>query len=368
MSEQVVLTREDALASFRTALGLGPEASVAECIERIRASLDANKKICCGWCGKLSGPYETDEEKLAEVKRHLLECKDHPLARAIVRLDSENEQLRRERDEMAAALAYLKNFVGEHADLEGSREAIEITNTIANSSAILAEHDKRLLAEKEGEIAKWRAEWETTKAFYDDLQRQHNASQLREKQLREALIAVRDCLLPLPRTTLINLIASDLLKITQAREIINGVLALPADQSAPEKYDEERTKDLQDIIFSSATKLRHLASEFERCEDQQPTDISAQLKGLALWLESCSRAAHQEAPMAEPKFTPGPWERVGPDLYKACKLALDLFSEGHALSRFDWGKSHLRAADIRELNELPGIIRAALAKAESQNG
>jgi hypothetical protein len=57
---------------------------------------------------------------------------------------------------------------------------------------------------------------------------------------------------------------------------------------------------------------------------------------------------------------------AAPDLYDALESALALFDADHALSRFDWGSSFLRAGDIRELNELPGIIRAALAKARGE--
>ena len=42
------------------------------------------------------------------------------------------------------------------------------------------------------------------------------------------------------------------------------------------------------------------------------------------------------------------------DTLKACLL---LFEKDHALDRFDWSKSFLRAQDIRELNELPLRIR-----------
>ena len=37
-----------------------------------------------------------------------------------------------------------------------------------------------------------------------------------------------------------------------------------------------------------------------------------------------------------------------------------LFADGHAISRFNWSESFLRAQDIRELNELPGKIDAAM--------
>ncbi len=49
-----------------------------------------------------------------------------------------------------------------------------------------------------------------------------------------------------------------------------------------------------------------------------------------------------------------------PIVVRTLTACLQLFDDGHALSRFDWGKSFLRAEDIRELNELPGTIREAL--------
>jgi len=51
------------------------------------------------------------------------------------------------------------------------------------------------------------------------------------------------------------------------------------------------------------------------------------------------------------------------ELLAACKAALALFSKNHALDRFDWGKSFLRAEDIRELNELPFQLQKAITKA-----
>jgi hypothetical protein len=57
-------------------------------------------------------------------------------------------------------------------------------------------------------------------------------------------------------------------------------------------------------------------------------------------------------------------EPLSTDLLSACKCALALFDKDHALSRFDWGASALRAHDIRELNELPKILRTAIQKAE----
>ena len=52
------------------------------------------------------------------------------------------------------------------------------------------------------------------------------------------------------------------------------------------------------------------------------------------------------------------------DLLEACKEMLEMFDDGHCMSRFDWGKSFLRAEDIRELNEKPLRARSAIAKAE----
>ena len=45
------------------------------------------------------------------------------------------------------------------------------------------------------------------------------------------------------------------------------------------------------------------------------------------------------------------------EVLRACAA---LFDADHALDRFDWGKSLLRAQDIRELNELPMKIHATL--------
>ncbi len=53
-------------------------------------------------------------------------------------------------------------------------------------------------------------------------------------------------------------------------------------------------------------------------------------------------------------------------LLDACKAALRLFSKGHALDHFDWGKSNLRAEDIQELNELPRRLAMAIKRAEAQ--
>ena len=57
---------------------------------------------------------------------------------------------------------------------------------------------------------------------------------------------------------------------------------------------------------------------------------------------------------------------AAPDLLEACKLALDLFAKGHAIDSFDWGRSILKAENIRELNETPGKLRLAIEKAEGR--
>jgi hypothetical protein len=51
-------------------------------------------------------------------------------------------------------------------------------------------------------------------------------------------------------------------------------------------------------------------------------------------------------------------------LVKAVRVAEALFAKGHAISRFNWGTSALRAEDIAELNEAPAIFRDALAEAK----
>lgn len=53
---------------------------------------------------------------------------------------------------------------------------------------------------------------------------------------------------------------------------------------------------------------------------------------------------------------------AAPEMLEALEAAYKLFAKNHALSRFDWGSSALRAEDIRELNELPLQLRAAIAK------
>ena len=52
------------------------------------------------------------------------------------------------------------------------------------------------------------------------------------------------------------------------------------------------------------------------------------------------------------------------EMLETLKHCLELFGEGHALSRFNWGASFLRAEDIRELNELPGAIADVIKRAE----
>lgn len=58
---------------------------------------------------------------------------------------------------------------------------------------------------------------------------------------------------------------------------------------------------------------------------------------------------------------------AAPELLEALKLAGDLFAANHAISQLDWGKSALRAEDIRELNEVPLAIRAAIRKVEGRS-
>lgn len=56
------------------------------------------------------------------------------------------------------------------------------------------------------------------------------------------------------------------------------------------------------------------------------------------------------------------------EMYAALEACAALFAEGHAMSRFDWGKAFLRANDIRELNETPLAVAAALRKARGNAG
>ena len=51
-----------------------------------------------------------------------------------------------------------------------------------------------------------------------------------------------------------------------------------------------------------------------------------------------------------------------PLMLKALESARDLFKKGHALDNFNWAASALRAQDIKELNELPLILAAAIKR------
>ena len=53
-------------------------------------------------------------------------------------------------------------------------------------------------------------------------------------------------------------------------------------------------------------------------------------------------------------------------LLEACKAALALYDADHAMEHFDWSKTGLRDQDIRELNELPRKLQAAIRQAEKQ--
>lgn len=57
---------------------------------------------------------------------------------------------------------------------------------------------------------------------------------------------------------------------------------------------------------------------------------------------------------------------AAPEMLAALELAAALFDNNHAIDRFNWGASGLRAEDIRELNEAPLIIRAAIRKAQGE--
>lgn len=59
---------------------------------------------------------------------------------------------------------------------------------------------------------------------------------------------------------------------------------------------------------------------------------------------------------------------AAPDLLAALRLALALFDKGHAIDAFNWGASCLSADNIRELNELPGVLRKVIEAAEGQGG
>ena len=50
------------------------------------------------------------------------------------------------------------------------------------------------------------------------------------------------------------------------------------------------------------------------------------------------------------------------ELRKALTTMLTLFDKDHAIDRFNWAESFLRAQDIKELNDTPIQARAALEK------
>lgn len=52
-------------------------------------------------------------------------------------------------------------------------------------------------------------------------------------------------------------------------------------------------------------------------------------------------------------------------LLAACQDARAIFTKDHAMDRFNWSASALRSQDIRELNELPIKLYAAISAANS---
>lgn len=64
------------------------------------------------------------------------------------------------------------------------------------------------------------------------------------------------------------------------------------------------------------------------------------------------------------KIETATWEEIK-ELYRAAKQMMELFDDGHAMSRFDWGKAWLRAQDIRELNESPLRLKRAILRIEA---
>lgn len=52
-------------------------------------------------------------------------------------------------------------------------------------------------------------------------------------------------------------------------------------------------------------------------------------------------------------------------LTEAVMAAAGMFQKGHCLEHFNWGASALTADDIRELNEVPGKLSAALSKTKA---
>src|SRR5262245_61834503 len=55
------------------------------------------------------------------------------------------------------------------------------------------------------------------------------------------------------------------------------------------------------------------------------------------------------------------------ELRAACQAALKLFQPGRAMNHFDWKRSFLNAADIKQLNEVPIQLHKAIANTEHMN-
>ena len=55
-------------------------------------------------------------------------------------------------------------------------------------------------------------------------------------------------------------------------------------------------------------------------------------------------------------------EKQNAELASALEAFCMMFDKNHAISRFNWGASALRAEDIRELNEVPLNAKAILAR------
>lgn len=86
---------EEFLADFEQR----PEArnlyGVRAVIEELQAKLDkATGTITCLWCGIETQREPDDTQTMAALAVHLLECKDHPLAKRIEVLVAENKRLR----------------------------------------------------------------------------------------------------------------------------------------------------------------------------------------------------------------------------------------------------------------------------------
>jgi hypothetical protein len=58
---------------------------------------------------------------------------------------------------------------------------------------------------------------------------------------------------------------------------------------------------------------------------------------------------------------------TAPEMLERLREALALFTKDHALDHFDWSRSFLTAADIRELNDLPIRISETIAKVEGRD-